>query len=218
MTLLETAHGAYVARRRARVIAARLAEVVPARAAVLDVGCGDGEIAWLLGQLRPDLRLTGVDVLVRGKTRVPVTGFDGRTLPFADGAFDAVMFVDVLHHCHEPLELLAEARRVSRRAVVIKDHSLQGFLAEPTLRFMDGVGNRRHGVALPYNYLRPAEWDEAFEQLNLAASQRIERLGLYPWPLSALFDRRLHFLVRLDVPACDAVEDASEILDAVGMS
>jgi SAM-dependent methyltransferase len=210
--LIETVHGSYVAGRRARVIAACLAEVVPAHATVLDVGCGDGEIAWLLNQLRPDLKLTGVDVLVREQTRVPVTPFDGRTLPLADDSFDVLTFVDVLHHCECPLGLLAEARRVARQAIVIKDHSLQGALAERTLRFMDGVGNRRYGVALPYNYLRPDEWTAAFDELGLTVDRRIDRLGLYPWPLSLAFDRRLHFLARLAVPAKAAVREAHELL------
>ena len=185
MKLLETAHGSYIAGRRARVIAARLAEVVPAHASVLDVGCGDGEIAWLLNQLRPDLRLTGVDVL---------------------------------HHCERPVELLAEARRVARQAIVIKDHSMQGVLAERTLRFMDGVGNRRYGVALPYNYLRPKDWSQAFNELGLTVEQQIDRLGLYPWPLSLAFDRRLHFLARLGVPAKANVREAQELLAGAGIS
>jgi SAM-dependent methyltransferase len=216
--LLETAHGSYIAGRRARVIAARLAEVVPAHASVLDVGCGDGEIAWLLNQLRPDLKLTGVDVLVREQTRVPVTHFDGRTLPFADDSFDVLTFVDVLHHCDRPVELLAEARRVARQAIVIKDHSMQGVLAEQTLRLMDGVGNRRYGVALPYNYLRPEQWSHAFNELGLSVEQQIDRLGLYPWPLSLAFDRRLHFLTRLGVPAKANVREAQELLVGAGIS
>jgi SAM-dependent methyltransferase len=217
MKLIEAAHGSYVAGRRARVIAARLAEVVPAHATVLDVGCGDGEIAWLLNQRRPDLKLTGVDVLVREQTHVPVTPFDGRTLPFADDSFDVLTFIDVLHHCERPIELLAEARRVARQAIVIKDHSLEGVLAERTLKFMDGVGNRRYGVALPYNYLRPDQWAAAFDELGLALEQRIDRLGLYPWPLSLAFDRRLHFLARLSVPTKASVREAQELLVGAGI-
>jgi SAM-dependent methyltransferase len=179
------------------VIAARLAKLVPREASVLDIGCGDGEIAWLLQERRPDVTLRGVDVLVRERTQVPVEKFDGRTLPFADGSFDAVTFVDVLHHCERPVALLAEARRVARRAIVIKDHMLRGFGAQRTLRFMDGVGNRRYGVVLPYNYLRPGEWADAFASLELTVEQMDERLGLYPWPFSLAFDRRLHFMARL---------------------
>lgn len=196
---IERIHGRHVAGRRARVLAARLAHAVPPDAAVLDVGCGDGEIAHLLQQRRPDISIRGVDVLVRPGTHVPVEPFDGRTLPFNDDRFDAVMFVDVLHHCDWPIELLAEARRVARRAIVIKDHVVQGVGAARTLRLMDAVGNRRYGVALPYNYLRPDQWASAFAELGLDVEEYSERVGIYPWPLSLAFDRRLHFVARLGV-------------------
>ncbi len=197
MKLIERIHGRHIALRRARVLADHLAAMMPANASVLDVGCGDGEIAYLLGERRPDLQLFGVDVLVRPESRVPVAPFDGRTLPCDDQSYDVVSFVDVLHHCERPMGLLAEARRVARRAIVIKDHSLRGFAAGRTLRFMDGVGNRRHGVALPFNYWRNDEWARAFAELGLTVQQCIEQLGLYPWPLSLAFDRRLHFLAVL---------------------
>ncbi len=210
MNLVEHVHGRYVASRRARVIAARLANLVPTGASVLDVGCGDGEIASLLQQRRRDVTVRGVDVLVRAGTRVPVEEFDGRKLPFADGAFDAVTFVDVLHHCQWPVELLAEARRVARRAIIVKDHALQGFGAERTLQFMDGVGNRRYGVALPYNYFRPDQWSDAFTLLGLVVEQIDDQLGLYPWPLTLAFDRRLHFVARLaPMPLAVAEEPVS---------
>ena len=60
---LEAAHERHVARRRARVLTEHLAEIIPPDANLLDVGCGDGEIAWMVGQTRPDLKIRGVDVL-----------------------------------------------------------------------------------------------------------------------------------------------------------
>jgi SAM-dependent methyltransferase len=195
--LIERLHSRFVASRRAQVLAGRIAHLLPPESEVLDVGCGDGEIAWLIQQRRPDVRVCGVDVLVRENSRVPIEWFDGQRLPFADNSFDVVSFIDVLHHCDCQRDLLAEARRVARTAVVIKDHKLQGKGARSTLEFMDGVGNRRYGVALPFNYWTPDEWADAFAKLDLAVDYQNDRLGLYPWPLSLAFDRRLHFLARL---------------------
>jgi hypothetical protein len=92
---------------------------------------------------------------------------------------------------------LREALRVARHGVVIKDHLVEGPLAWPTLRFMDRVGNRRHGVALPHNYWTRSQWDGAFRELGLASSAWRGRLGLYPAPASLLFERSLHFLAYL---------------------
>ena len=164
---------------------------------VLDVGCGDGQIAWHISQARPDLQFTGVDVLVRDNTPIPIESFDGHHLPFEDCSFDVVSFVDVLHHCDSPVKLLREAVRVARCAIILKDHCRDGIAAGKTLQLMDWVGNHRYGVALPYNYFSWSEWQATFNELNLDLDLSSSRLGLYPWPASMVFDRSLHFVARL---------------------
>jgi SAM-dependent methyltransferase len=199
MTLLDAAHSK-VFTRRTRVLARHLAELAPRAARCLDVGCGDGTIDALVKELRPDLSIQGIDVLVRPTTRVQVTPFDGLKIPFSDKSFDVVMFVDVLHHTSDPTLLLREAARVARTSIIIKDHALEGPLAAPTLRFMDWVGNERHGVALPYNYWRQDQWDRCFRALSLVVEESRTRIGLYPFPASLFFERQLHFLSRIRVP------------------
>lgn len=205
MSLLEAAHGGYVHRRRVRVLRDRLSALIPAESRLLDVGSGDGLLAYLIGAERPDVEIEGVDVLVRDRTRIPVRQFDGLTLPYGEGSFDVVMLVDVLHHCPEPMGLLREAARVSRGTLLLKDHLLEGWLAEPTLRFMDRVGNRRHGVALETEYWRRQEWLDAFARLGLTVDVWSRDLKLYPAPLSWIFGRSLHFICRLRRPESAAV-------------
>ena len=195
----ETVHGRGVAKRRARVISRHLAEFIPRDATMLDVGCGDGEIASLVGQARPDLTIRGVDVLVRTETSIPVEHYDGKVLPCEDKSYDVVTLVDVLHHCDEPEEVMREAGRVARQAVLIKDHTREGWAAGLTLRMMDWVGNHRYGVALPYNYWSTLQWQNAFRNLGWDLQRHTDRLGLYPWPANLLFDRSLHFMARLDL-------------------
>ena len=190
-------HGSVVGSRRARVLAARLAELIPQGASVLDVGCGDGEIDALLLQHRPDISIEGIDVLQRPQAHIPVRGFDGDHIPHPDASFDVVMFIDVLHHTTNPSILLAEAARVARQAVVLKDHLREGLLAGPVLRAMDWFGNAAHGVALPYNYWTRQQWQSAFTALRLHPDILNSKLGLYPFPASLLFERGLHVLARL---------------------
>lgn len=196
MRLIERVHGG-VHERRVRTLCAHLAPLFPPHARVLDVGSGDGLLARRIALARPDLAIEGIDVLVRENARIPVLPFDGSTIPHGDAAFDAVLFVDVLHHTHDPLVLLREARRVARRAILIKDHTRNGLLAGPTLRFMDRVGNARHGVALPFNYWTRRQWRNAFRTLDLEVAVRKTRLGLYPAPANWIFGRSLHFIARL---------------------
>jgi SAM-dependent methyltransferase len=197
--LLQWIHGGYVYNRRVRVLSEHLATVIPQNARVLDVGCGDGLLAHLILKKRPDLDLRGIDVLVREQTRIPVQAFDGRVIPYRDGSFDVVVFVDVLHHTEDPTLLLREAARVANTAIVIKDHTRDGVLAGLTLRFLDWVGNARYGIALPYNYWPEQKWREAFDTLGLTIAEWKKELALYPRPANCFFGRSLHFIARLEL-------------------
>jgi SAM-dependent methyltransferase len=201
MNVVERVHAGYVHPRRLRVLAGHVARLLPHGARVLDVGAGDGRLARLVMAERPDVGIGGLDVLVRGGAQIPIDAFDGRTLPLGDGSVDAVLFIDVLHHAHDPLELLREGARVSRGVVIIKDHTLDGFLAGPTLRFMDRIGNARHGVALPFNYWPRQKWLSVLDRLGLSIVEWRSALGLYPRPAAWLFERSLHFIAAVQVTA-----------------
>jgi len=200
MSVIASLHQDLVFNRRVRVLSQALAELLPRGATVLDVGCGNGLIALLISELRPDVTISGLDILVRPETHIPVEAFDGSRIPRADNSVDIVMFVDVLHHTEDPDAMLREAKRVARQGLVLKDHTRDGFLAKSTLRFMDWVGNAHHGVVLPYNHWPERRWRESIDQLGLITIHWQSRLGLYPWPASWLFDRSLHFIARLDQP------------------
>ena len=204
MSVLDLLHGRLIFGRRVERLADALAGRLPPDAAVLDIGCGDGSIAHAVIQRRPDLSMTGVDVLVRPSTRIPVIEYDGWTLPFANGSFDAVCLVDVVHHTDDPQRVLGEAARVSRDRLVIKDHIADGFFARPMLRFMDRAGNARHGVRLPYNYLTRAEWIDHINRLGATVRSWDTDLSLYPPPLSAVFGRSLHVVIDLESASCSS--------------
>ncbi len=199
MSLIEITHGNYVHSRRVRVLCDHLAEMIPQAACVLDVGCGDGLLASLIQQKRPDIEIRGIDVLARSQTHIPVNKFDGQVMPCRDSSYDAVMFVDVLHHTEDPLVLLREAVRVARQTILIKDHTLNGLFAESTLRFMDQVGNKRYGVTLPYNYWSQQKWLDAINNLGLKIRSWKKDLKLYPPLADRIFGRSLHFVAKLDL-------------------
>lgn len=91
---------------------------------VLDIGTGTGRIAELFAG-RAD-HVTGLDKspdmlrLARARLQdLPAGSFDlvqgdFTALPFADGAFDTVLFHQVLHYAPAPEAALAEAARVTR--------------------------------------------------------------------------------------------------------
>ena len=203
MSLLDRIHQGYVHDRRTSVLGDLLAPWIPTGARVLDVGCGDGLVASRILASRPDVELEGIDVLLRPDVRIPVRPFDGLSIPHPDRSFDAVLLVDVVHHAEEPETLLREAARVCRRAVLLKDHTCDGFLAEPTLRFMDRVGNARHGVDIPGNYWSGARWRETLPRLGFTVEAWTSQVPIYPPWASWWFGRSLHFTARL-VPGLPA--------------
>lgn len=196
---IEKIHESFVKSRRLNVLADQFSQLLPDKATVMDVGSGDGGLAVAIKERKPELEIRGIDTLIRDEIHIPVDLFDGQVIPAEDSSTDFVMFSDVLHHTDDPMVMLREAERVARKAVLIKDHLADGFLAVPTLRFMDGVGNRRFGVRLPYNYWRSEQWDAAFEELNLKKEQYRTQINLYPAWANWCFGRRLHFVTRLAV-------------------
>ena len=171
---LGSAHGGLVHGRRVEALARAFLPLLDPGWHVLDVGCGDGQLGALLAERGSEVRVEGLEYVPRAETRIPVREFDGETIPHEDNAVDAVMLVDVLHHTDDARVLLREAGRVARRAVLLKDHRTARLLARATLRVMDWVGNKPHGVVLPYNYWSEARWRQAWQEQDATAAKHVQ--------------------------------------------
>ncbi|MBC8372753.1 MAG: class I SAM-dependent methyltransferase [Planctomycetes bacterium] len=199
LKVVSALHGRCVYGGRVARLAAAIGDLCPkGPQKMLDVGCGDGRIAKALaGRLGDGCEISGIDVMARDAAAIPVTRYDGRTIPFDDDSFDIVLLVDVLHHTGDPAALLAEAARVARGSVIVKDHVCESRLDKWLLSFMDWVGNRPHGVVLEYNYLNAAAWDDCIAQAGLVREYETTDVKLYRRPLSVFFERRMHVLMKL---------------------
>ena len=164
---------------------------------VLDVGCGDGRIPSKINTLKPNLKFIGLEILKREKCAIDYNLYDGKKIPFDDNYFDYVMFVDVLHHTNNIEELLKEARRVSRKGIIIKDHYSNNKLDYFLLSIADWVGNWSYGVRLPYNYKSTKEWKKIFESCNLKQVAVQTKFNMYPPVLNKIFGERIQFIAKL---------------------
>jgi SAM-dependent methyltransferase len=91
---------------------------------VLEVGCGEGEIAQRLRARWPqvtglDLPDAGLRTAWQGIDDVAFLHGDAERLPFEDKAFDVVVAVEVLEHLRDPAQGLRELARVSRKHLVL---------------------------------------------------------------------------------------------------
>lgn len=171
---------------------------------ILDVGCGHAYVTRALQEKFPQLEFSGVDVKVRSGAAIPVVEYDGKTLPFADGTFDAVMLVDVLHHTDNPVETLRECVRVAKQFVLVKDHIADSFYDNIRLKFLDWFGNRPFGIPMTYEYLSSKEWREAFAAVGVQPEVEQRRIQTCPPPFYYPLDHDLHFIAKLAVPGSSA--------------
>jgi 2-polyprenyl-3-methyl-5-hydroxy-6-metoxy-1,4-benzoquinol methylase len=92
---------------------------VPIGARLLDVGCGLGGLEEHLARVRPDVAVTGINVLADQlevcRRRAPSARFvqmDATELSFADVSFDTVVCIEAAFHFPSRARFLAEAVRV----------------------------------------------------------------------------------------------------------
>lgn len=199
--VLRALHSIVVSSRRTDTLSSMIAKMLPKNANVLDIGCGDGIIDQKILSIRSDAKITGVDVLKRNKIAIPVILFDGKKVPAPNNSYDTVLLIDTLHHAQNPDLLLKEAKRVSRKYIIIKDHYLEGKVSSYILKFMDWFGNKPHGVSLPYNYYGKNQWQSLFDSLKLKKEEELLDLKLRFFPFNLIFDRNYQFLIKLEKEA-----------------
>ncbi|MEV6107295.1 class I SAM-dependent methyltransferase [Streptomyces sp. NPDC051940] len=120
-------HAARVFRAFHRRVAQDVAAAAPRSGTVLDAGCGTGRVAVQLAELRPDLRVTGMDLspgMVKTATaladrhgltdRVTFTVADLSALDHPADSVDVVVSTASMHHWADPAAVIASLDRVLR--------------------------------------------------------------------------------------------------------
>ena len=179
---------------RSRVIHGQIAQYLAA-GSLLDIGAGDGAIGAAFRDGGREVQL--IDVVDYNRTDLPFRQYDGMTIPFSDKRFDYAFLIVVLHHCEDPLRILREAMRVTRKRLIVIESV---YLNEPNRRFnmfFDWFYNRvlHEGVPIPFNFNSPEGWEHIFrrEGLELVASVDIG--------LDQVTVPEYHWLYALDIPA-----------------
>lgn len=180
--------------RRLEVLSRELAKMIPEGASVLDVGSGNGEIAKRIMAQKPGIRIDGIDVVVRKDSAIPVSFYDGITIPRDGGSYDYVMCIDMLHHSDNPAAMLGEAKRVASKGVILKDHNCDSWLARKIISFTDWFANAQYGVPMTYNYYSRSGWREMWQQLDLESHDYTDSFGLYPFYSYLIFARDQDFI------------------------
>jgi ubiquinone/menaquinone biosynthesis C-methylase UbiE len=150
---------------------------------LLDLGCGPGHLG-VYADSRYGQKVTFVDVkspwgyigqwllsgpsakiLARRQNRSYVI-YDGRKLPFPDGAFDTVLIAFALHHADDPDAVLAEAVRVARKQVIIFEDIPANKREALVNHYVDALVNLEIS-GHPHSNRTRAEWELSFASLGL---------------------------------------------------
>jgi ubiquinone/menaquinone biosynthesis C-methylase UbiE len=157
-----------------------VADHIEDRQRVLDLGAGTGWVGKRLAERKGcDVRL--VDVLDCNETDLPLTVYDGKTIPFDDKSFDVVTLVFVLHHAVNQEEILREAARVARSKIILIEDTPRNRLERWIDQACDALMSFEHGFHNPATYRNVAQWRSIFETLRLALVHEHEIEPFFPF-------------------------------------
>ena len=159
-------------KERASKIYKQISPYIDESGSIIDVGCGDGRIAQAF--VGGDRKVQLIDTIDYNMVQLPFQRYDGVHIPFPDKSFDYSFAITVLHHCDQPLEVLKEMKRVTRKRLVIIESVYLNEAQRRFNMFFDWFYNRvlHDDVNVPYNFNSPEGWEHIFREdgLNVAAS------------------------------------------------
>ena len=158
--------------KRAEQFVSLFAEFIPSKARVLDIGGGWGFYAEPLKRLR-DCQVTVLDVVEPSFRKVPVVTYGGGEMPFPDKSFDVSLLITMLHHVETPERLLREARRVTRRFVVVVEDLYRHSVGRIWTVLRDSLLNLEF-VGHPRQFRMKEEWFRCFRGLGFKVESEKE--------------------------------------------
>lgn len=152
---------------------------------IVDIGCGNARLANEFRKQKYDISLLDVANLSDFSDFVP-TVYEGKKMPFADNYFDKALLISVLHHTENPVEVLAEAKRIAKEIIIIEDiyrNVWQQYLTYA----MDTIVN--FGFSnMTYQNRTDFEWKSIFSGLSLRLNAESEKRVLF------FFRQKTYFL------------------------
>ena len=149
---------------RAEELVSLFGSSIPHRSKVLDIGGGWGFYVDPLTRSR-DCRVTVLDVTKPGFSKAPVVTYSGGEMPFPDKSFDVSLLITVLHHVKSPEKVLAEARRVTRRMVIVVEDLYRHWAGRIWTILRDSLFNLEF-IGHPCQFRKKREWFECFQKLG----------------------------------------------------
>ena len=165
---------------RATIERSLLRSIIPPLGRVLDVGCATGFTSFEISLARPDLNVIGLDrnllsieharQRIARRPRITFHVGDATRLPYVDEAFDFVFVGNVPSFSSEPIQMLDEARRVTRAGGWVVAVPIY-FVQAPPAQLLTRVASAL-GAPLPIR--TEADWMKIYSDAGLVVSS-VER-------------------------------------------
>mgnify|MGYP002869983381 CR=1 FL=1 len=103
---------------------------------ILKIGDGLGYLAEYIGRDGHKLDILEIEGCAKSKFERNKIIYDGIHFPFKDNSYDTSLVYFVLHHTPDPLVVINEMLRVSKRLIIVEE-SYGGFLSKLDLVYRD---------------------------------------------------------------------------------
>lgn len=169
---------------RAYDMALEIAQMIPAGARLLDIGCGSGYIAHHLSGMR-NANVTGIDLEPKTEAPIKYRRYDGVNFPVEKASVDAALLCYVLHHTQDLRTVLIELHRVLSHggiAVIYEDIPESGW-DRLMCSMHDLKWRKRTG---PCTFRTEAAWRSVFEfhGFEVVTERRLSRWRNLAYPVS----------------------------------
>ena len=148
---------------RAEGFVSMFEDQLPPRSHILDIGGGWGFYAKPLASRKH--HVTVLDVVKPRFQKAPVVVYQGKRIPFADKSFDVSLFITVLHHISDPVAVIREAHRVTRKTLIVVEDLYHHALGRWWTILRDQMYNFEF-FGHPCQFKKAEEWVDLFEGLG----------------------------------------------------
>jgi len=163
--------------KRAEKWMRRIEEYLPKNGRILDIGCGMCAMSKVMCKKH---QVTSLDVKNKSfvKDIKPIL-YDGKRMPFEEKSFDAALVMFILHHTKHQKQVLEEAKRVSKRIIVMED-IFKSTVHKYWTYFLDSVSNLEF-FGHPHSNRKDKEWQQFFAELGLKVKSVRYISSMFGW-------------------------------------
>lgn len=174
---------------RSFYLARKVCEYIKDNTLILDFGCGNMYTARKILELKPSVKIVGLDIVADQNLDLSDTNeklsfveSGDQRCPFDDNTFDHVLALACLHHTEYPEKYLEELKRIVKPggSIIIAEEMYINYLDKLYISGSDFLLNKlKEGIPVPLNFRSHKHYQQVFKDLGLEVVSK-SSLRLFP--------------------------------------